>query len=126
MLKRVLLSATVSLLFAASAVYAAPRPRVRPARTVVKTQMIPAAKAPAAAQKVAKDADGKLRAPTADESDAIAPASVAPGALKQTTFSDGSIMIELDESYMIDMVATKNADGTVSTHCKPAAPKEVK
>src|SRR5262249_2893270 len=66
----------------------------------------------------------KLREPTPDEQQATTPANVAPAAaIRENTYSDGSVQIELNDDYMTDVVAVRNADGTVTTTCVPRSAK---
>ena len=119
MVKRLLLSAL--LLGSLTSAALAERTRVRPAHKAVKTRILKADKAPrSAGQKVSVDPEtGKVRAPSGDEVQAMAPANVAPAALTETTFSDGTVQLDLGDAYMVDVVATRRPDGTVSTDCVP-------
>lgn len=74
---------------------------------------------------------GKLRAPTAEEEEALnkqVQADEASKAGRQTRQArakrmmeiqrpDGSVKLELDDSYMTYSVATRNADGSISMEC---------
>lgn len=83
--------------------------------------------------RVTKDAEtGKLRAATSEESarlDALASKAakeprglltgkIAPKAIKH---ADGSVEQELDESTLSYSVVTRNADGSLDTHCVTGA-----
>ncbi|HKA89014.1 MAG TPA: hypothetical protein VKE22_15195 [Haliangiales bacterium] len=128
MVKRLLLSALlVSWVVPA---WAAPPARTKPthtpSHTIVKTRLLKPQAAPArAGQKAAVDPETKkLREPTPDEQQATTPANVAPAAaIRENTYSDGSVQIELNDDYMTDVVAVRNADGTVTTTCVPRSAK---
>lgn len=79
--------------------------------------------------KVYRDPDtGEVREATHEEARALetqknrvtAGAPVSPAPLRQVTYSDGSVAIELNDDYMSDVVAERAPDGTIHTRCVPA------
>jgi len=104
-------------------------PQQPAARTVVSRKLIAAPAAVQPAQRAFKDpATGKLRQPNDDEAAALQQAATpAPSRpLVQTTYSDGSTSIELNEDYMSEVTVERAPDGTLTTHCEnrnePKAP----
>lgn len=91
----------------------------------------------ASAATVAKDsATGELRAPTAQEAQALSQGTAGKSALKAAAprglrtgtinpqpvkHADGTVEQELDESSLSYSVATRNADGSIELHCVTGA-----
>jgi len=100
------------------------------ARTVVSRKVISGGGDSRAAHRVFKDpVTGKVREPTADEAKALelaTPPQAPSRPITQTTYSDGSTSVDLNEDYMSDVVVERAPDGTLTTHCnskndKPAS-----
>ena len=92
------------------------------AEAVKRARSTAAVQAPATAGlKAAKGDDGQLRAPTKEEEAALAAPSGA-GPVRVTTVrvnADGSVIANLGDETMSDLVAVKGADGKVTTGCTP-------
>jgi hypothetical protein len=78
------------------------------------------------AQRVVRDSDGQLRAPTAEEVKALDGASRASRAVgllsgkpnpQAVRHADGTVQQELDTSSLMYSVARRNPDGTISQYC---------
>ena len=109
-------------LFAAASCSQSSVPKQPAARTVVSRTLIPAPAPVGAAQRAFKDpATGKLRQPTEDEAAALqlaAPPAAPSKPLVQTTYSDGSTSVELNEDYTSEVTVERAPDGTLTTHCE--------
>jgi hypothetical protein len=78
--------------------------------------------------KVYRDPDtGQVREATHEEARAlegqknrVAAGAPATTPLRQFTFSDGSVAIELNDDYLTDVVVEHAPDGTLHTRCVPA------
>ena len=120
MLKRFLLAALAGCLMASVAA-ADPAAPAKPKRTVVSTKVFK--KKPGKAQPAVKafvDPDTKkLRAPTPEEAAAAAASYREPTPIREIHYSDGMVAVELGDDYLVDAVAVKNPDGTVTTTCTP-------
>jgi hypothetical protein len=99
-------------------------PVTRPApRKVVRQSQVRGAQGPqTSGAMVYRDPDsGEFREGTHEEARALAShggaASLAPQPLRRITFSDGSVAVELDDSYMTGVVVERAADGTVRMRC---------
>jgi hypothetical protein len=66
--------------------------------------------------KAAKDENGRLRAPTAEESAALTESS-SSSTVTAWVNADGSVTAALGTGFMSDTMATKNADGSISVTC---------
>ena len=67
-------------------------------------------------------ATGKHREPTSEESRALsrpARAVVSPKDLVAVRHSNGMTSVDLRDAFLMDLVARRNADGTVSIDCAP-------
>lgn len=100
---------------------------LRPALAAAALAMAGALPATALAQQVVRDAEtGKLRAPTAEEAAALAP---APRAAARTSlrsaatssaeivYPDGTVEMATDDSHMMYSVVRRNADGSLDRFC---------
>jgi hypothetical protein len=73
--------------------------------------------------RVYRDPDtGEIREGTHEEAQVLAgqrngTAALVPPSLRQVTYSDGSVAVELDDSYTTDVVVERAADGTVHMRC---------
>jgi len=105
-------------------------PQQPAARTVVGRKIISGGGDAHAAAHAFKDpVTGKLRQPTEDEAAALqlaAPPAAPSKPLVQTTYSDGSTSVELNEDYTSEVTVERAPDGTLTTHCEtrnePKAP----
>lgn len=103
-------------------------PMVRAApRKVVQQSQVPNTQAPRAqGVRVYRDPDtGEIREGTYEEAQTLegqgaGTPTLAPKPLRQTTFSDGSVAVELNDSYMTHVIVERAPDGTLSTRCKTA------
>ena len=89
-------------------------------RTVVSRKVITGAEARPAARVFKDPTTGKVRAPDADEVRALelaTPPQPPSHPVTQTTYSDGSTSIELNEDYLNEVVVERAPDGTLKTHC---------
>lgn len=92
--------------------------------TLAATALAVSAALPVAAQTVVRDAEsGQLRAPNAEEAQALRGAAPERRALRslaapsQRKLAHGAVSAELDESTLMYSVARRNADGSVSRAC---------
>jgi hypothetical protein len=106
----------------------AKNPMVRAApRKVVQQSQVHNTQAPRApGVRVYRDPDtGEVREGTHEEARALegqghGGPTLAPKPLRQVTFSDGSVAVELDDSYMTHVIVERAPDGTLHTRCKTA------
>lgn len=67
-------------------------------------------------------ATGQLREPTLEESRALsrpARASVSPKELQAVRHANGMTSVDLKDAFLVDIVARRNADGSISIDCAP-------
>ncbi len=74
-------------------------------------------------------ATGKLRPPTAEERRLASAARERAGQTREVVLPDGTRIVELDDAFLMSVVATKRPDGTFRYRCvtqQPAAGAEAK
>lgn len=93
-------------------------PRRAPEKIVVK-------RAGAAGLRAFRDPEtGRLREPTAEEARALsrmARAFVQRRELEAVTHSNGMTSVDLKDAFRLDILARRNADGSISLDCAPVS-----
>jgi hypothetical protein len=104
-------------LFLAAPARAAEEPSRNPAkRTVVKSR------GSAGLRAYIDPATGQLREPTPEESRALSRptrAIVSPKELQAVRHANGMTSVDLKDAFLMDLVARRNADGSISIDCAP-------
>ncbi|HEX2572191.1 MAG TPA: hypothetical protein VH877_21785 [Polyangia bacterium] len=103
--------------------------RTAPRKVVRQTQVQNTQPPRAPGVRVYRDPDtGEIREGTPEETQKleaqrqgnVTPTLAPPSSLRQITFSDGSVAVELDDSYMTHLIVERAADGTLHMRCKAA------